>query len=102
MPVVNCPNCRKPLRLPAGAQSIRCTTCNAVSSISNPTSFPPPRPFSSLPSPGPHSSYAPPPPPTGGPSPSVLSAAALGAWSEESHEETDPSKIPTIRNLRGQ
>ncbi|KAF3781697.1 Metacaspase-1 [Nymphaea thermarum] len=35
MPVVNCPKCRKPLRLPAGAQSIWYTTCNAVSRIPN-------------------------------------------------------------------
>ncbi|XP_031502847.1 metacaspase-1-like [Nymphaea colorata] len=144
MPVVNCPNCRKTLRLPAGAQSIRCTTCNAVSRISNPTSFPPPLPSSSLPSPGPRSSYAPPPPPTGGSSPLVYSPALPSAHGPKravicgisyrdscyelegcikdakymkyllvnrfnfpessilmlTDEETDPSKIPTIRNLR--
>ncbi|KAK4788980.1 hypothetical protein SAY86_020299 [Trapa natans] len=55
MMLVNCSGCRTPLQLPAGARSIRCAICRAVTNIADPRAAPPP-------SHGAPSSYAPPPP----------------------------------------
>ncbi|KAI5344814.1 hypothetical protein L3X38_012691 [Prunus dulcis] len=49
--LVNCSNCRTPLQLPPGAESIRCALCQAVTLIADPRTLPPPA-----------SSHAPPPP----------------------------------------
>ncbi|XP_059459931.1 metacaspase-1-like [Corylus avellana] len=73
--LVNCSNCRTPLQLPPGAQSIRCAICHAITRIAEPRSLqPPPAPPSSTHHPyGAAPSMAPSPynhaPP--GPSPSV-------------------------------
>lgn len=48
--LVNCSNCRTPLQLPPGAQSIRCALCHAVTHIADPRAVPP-QPPSSVPPP---------------------------------------------------
>ncbi|KAI9080599.1 hypothetical protein K1719_037460 [Acacia pycnantha] len=49
--LVNCSNCRTPLQLPPGAQSIRCVLCHAVTHIAYPRAVPPQAPSSVPPSP---------------------------------------------------
>ncbi|ONI22288.1 LOW QUALITY PROTEIN: hypothetical protein PRUPE_2G119000 [Prunus persica] len=69
--LVNCSNCRTPLQLPPGAESIRCALCQAVTLIADPRTLPPPAsshaptpPSSYSHAPSHHSPYsqAPPPP----------------------------------------
>ncbi|KAK4267994.1 hypothetical protein QN277_024703 [Acacia crassicarpa] len=66
--LVNCSNCRTPLQLPPGAQSIRCALCHAVTHIADPRAVPP-QPPSSVPpppswnAPSPYSGAPPGPPP---------------------------------------
>ncbi|KAL8159347.1 hypothetical protein V2J09_000884 [Rumex salicifolius] len=63
--LVNCTNCRTPLQLPAGARSIRCAICGAVSNVADPRSLPlPPGPSST-----PHGAYGHAPYPPAPPSP---------------------------------
>lgn len=42
--LVDCSNCRTPLQLPAGARSIRCAVCQAITRVADPRSLPPPLP----------------------------------------------------------
>ncbi|KAJ4728936.1 Metacaspase-1-like [Melia azedarach] len=63
--LVDCSNCRTPLQLPPGAQSIRCAICQAITRVADPRSIPPPPPSTSHSAH--HQSY--PPPPAAVPSP---------------------------------
>lgn len=57
--LVNCSNCRTPLQLPPGAQSIRCAICQAITHLAP---QPDPRSTSTPPVPSHYGSVAPPPP----------------------------------------
>lgn len=70
--LVNCSNCHTPLQLPPGAESIRCSLCQAVTLIADPRALPsshaPPAPSSyshapPAPSPSPYNHAPPGPPP---------------------------------------
>ncbi|XP_071732236.1 metacaspase-1-like [Rutidosis leptorrhynchoides] len=74
--LVDCSNCRTPLQLPAGARSIRCAICQAITRVADPRSLPPPLPHQqSHATPSTYNYHAPPSPynhlPSFGQTPSV-------------------------------
>ncbi|KAL5862714.1 hypothetical protein ACOSQ3_000228 [Xanthoceras sorbifolium] len=62
--LVDCSNCRTPLQLPPGAQSIRCAICQAITRIADPRSTPHPPPSSSYSAQSSSHNYHQPPPPS--------------------------------------
>ncbi|KAF3445621.1 hypothetical protein FNV43_RR10797 [Rhamnella rubrinervis] len=60
--LVNCSNCRTPLQLPPGAQSIRCAICQAITKIADPRAVPPPSSSQYAPPPASNSPFPPPSP----------------------------------------
>ncbi|XP_058104124.1 metacaspase-1 isoform X1 [Magnolia sinica] len=126
--LVNCSNCRIPLQLPAGATSIRCAVCQAVTEIADPRSAAAPPP--PLHHPSPHNHAPPGPPPSAHGSKKAVICGISYRYSRHelkgcindakcmryllvnrfkfpessiimlTEEETDPYKIPTKNNLR--
>ncbi|GAA0162565.1 hypothetical protein LIER_39434 [Lithospermum erythrorhizon] len=120
--LVNCSNCRTPLQLPAGARSIRCALCQAITNLADPRAAPPP------PSPYSHAPPGPPPNPHGRKKAVIVGISYRYSRHELkgcindakcmkfmlmnkfhfpeasilmlTEEETDPYRIPSIHNMR--
>lgn len=74
--LVDCSNCRTPLQLPAGARSIRCAICQAITRVADPRSLPPPLPTQPYATSSNHH-YAPPQPHPPPPVPSPYNQASF-------------------------
>ncbi|KAA8539732.1 hypothetical protein F0562_026424 [Nyssa sinensis] len=115
--LVDCSSCRTPLELPAGAKSIRCAICQAVTRIAEPRSVPPPPYSASTHHHYPPSTY---PPPTPSPYNHALPGQPASVHGNKkalicgisyrysrhelkgllTEEETDPYRLPTKQNMR--